>query len=168
MAYTEAQIEEIRNRMTEIPAEEYLKIHDAFLQHYPDVVRAHMSYDLTRAARSNILRTARGTRTPVNAMRSYAEACEIALRCAIDDVCVVHGCRRWSQAHQELLWALYDEGILAEAFREFYVPQIPRAVCDAYEEECRAQGLPEDAALPPQTSSLPRKYVPDPWPGSPW
>lgn len=165
MAYTNEQITQISERLTEIPLNEYLKIHDEFLHHYPDVVRGLIDDDMELAARDNRILKARGNATPINAMSSYVAACMTSIKQAVHDICRMHGRRITSQMGQELVWAIYDEGILEETFNRLYLPQVPEDVRRAYEEECRKQGLPYDTALKLQTGDGSRVYVPDPFPG---
>ena len=165
MAYTNEQITQISNRLTEISLNEYLKEHDEFLHHYPDVVRDRFDYDLARADRDNGLFESLGTATPVKAMGSYVAACLASLEQAAYEVCKRHGRRVTSQMGQELIWAIHDEGILEKTFNEQYLPQVPDDIRSAYEEECRRQGLPEDTALKLNTCGESRTYVPDPYPG---
>lgn len=165
MAYTNEQITQISKRLTEIPLNEYLKIHDEFLRHYQGFIKKRLDEDIERAARDNRFFESRGTATPVKAMGSYAAACMASMKMAIHDICNKHGRRITSQMGQELVWAVYDEGILEEIFNRLYLPQVPEDVIRAYEEECRKQGLPYDTALKLQTGDGSRVYEPDPFPG---
>ena len=165
MAYTNEQITQIKDRLTEISINEYLKAHDEFLRHYPDVVRSQIDDDMKLAARDNQILKAHGNATPINAMSSYVAACMTSIKQAVHDICRQYGRRITSQMGQELVWAIHDEGILEKTFNEQYLPQVPDDIRSTYEEECRRQGLPEDTALKLKTCGKSRVYVPDPYPG---